>query len=178
MRYNPSPFNSHHEPTIIAQVNRSIEELVDLRVVRTFSVPFYPKDVFIMLHKHYEEDICSHCSYAASESPEKSTIAAVKSVVRDTMLKLIATSVSVSVSKDMVLELIAAAGARSIDSHSNSPLVGQKRLREETLEPNDRAHMSVLHALSAFMLPRRDVPRDDVFYLTHPQVHLQWHIIH
>ena len=149
---------------LLHQVDRSIDEMRALGIVRVLSIPFYPKDVFITLSEHYREDIRAH--YSAQEGGDTAT---------QVMLKLLEADVTTSVGDaDVHAAFESVSSGHTDEVRATASIGSRKRARSEvsgeTQTRSEAERASSLRGLSAFLLPRRDVQTDHMYYYTHPQV--------
>jgi hypothetical protein len=152
-----------------SQVDDSIAQMRSERIIRTFSIPFQPKDLLIMLEEDYRRDI--DAAFSDKEVNTKKILLAVLSEYEGMSIyeRDILGIVSQSIPKDDVSEM-ALSGVGSKRSRSSFESESYNGNESTPSDQNAKRYLDALcRSSTMFLLPRRDVAASDVFYFTHPE---------
>lgn len=135
-------------------------------LVRTLSVPFYPNDVIIALEENYRRDIREYYDGLLSTGADRADVEA----ARDTILQLLESGSRDSVLESEIQDAYSRACAQPMAGDTGGAPIVYARKRSRGGGREERCGALLRSRLNAFLLPRRDVDCESMFYLTHPQV--------
>lgn len=163
--------------------------------IRTFSVPFYPKDLFLMYTTDFESDIRDYYDKKLMNPGNEASGGSKTNqeqwrLCKDVMLELVATTNKMSIFEDEVRavynRLKSASQEKTWDTAEFSARISEKDSRKrDRIEAESASDVSsrkkaktdstewnafLRDRLSGFLLPRRDVSASNMYYMTHPQV--------